>query len=206
MITSIMSEVFKGGIWNIGSLSLGLVILVLITTQFHSLFVIRKLNQKKSAQSFETAVRNESVEDYKNPTPLERLALIGSRSSRLSKNQVTEQMLAVMYDDRALVEKKNNLLFVLGLFVSIFGVGGCMQGIYISYMASGAGESPKLLTAGVSFAMSATVCSLMVSVPTLIIYSIFRNRIDLLYTDLGEASIKIFSWADPSQRKNRKFQ
>lgn len=96
---------------------------------------------------------------------------------------------------RAVTRDLDRFLTTLGTIASIsplLGLFGTVVGmIEIFGSQSAVGNSPSVLAHGISVALYNTAFGLIVAIPSMIFYRHFRNRVDILTTEMEQQAIKL---------------
>lgn len=98
------------------------------------------------------------------------------------------------------IEKRTSYLSLLANIATLLGLLGTIFGLIDSFAAvtnADASQKAALLASGIAVAMNTTAFGLIVSIPTLIFYSMLNERITAITDEINENAARIF------QRLNR---
>ncbi|RIK73554.1 hypothetical protein DCC62_17160, partial [candidate division KSB1 bacterium] len=98
------------------------------------------------------------------------------------------------------IEKRTSYLSLLANIATLLGLLGTIFGLIDSFSAvtnADASQKAALLASGIAVAMNTTAFGLIVSIPTLIFYSMLNERITAITDEINENAARIF------QRLNR---
>lgn len=143
---------------------------------------------------------------------LTSIAASGIRQARrfpgLVKSVMEEEFLKVIPS----MDRRLNLIFVLGNLSTMIGLMGTIWGLIIAFSAVGkpgvaAVEKSSLLAAGVSTAMNTTLVGLIISIPCILTFFIFRNWVDRKTVELDRYALHLLRVLSPGVTavKNYRF-
>jgi len=124
----------------------------------------------------------------------------------------SELILAAMEEETLhmipILEKRINLLLMLGNVATLLGLMGTIYGLIVSFDAVArpgveAFEKSSLLAAGISTAMNTTLFGLMIAVPCVMMFSILQGRIELAIAEIDRYAVsllKVLLPADPVRK------
>jgi len=132
------------------------------------------------------------VEKVETGSPLGRILAAGLRNERNSREAMKESIEEV---GRAVLVDLERSLATLGTIASIsplLGLFGTVVGMIMLFGSQNpAGASPAELAQGISIALYNTAFGLVVAVPSMIFYRLFRSRIDRLVAEMEQQAIKL---------------
>ena len=132
------------------------------------------------------------VEKVETGSPLGRILAAGLRNERNSREAMRESIEEV---GRAVLVDLERSLATLGTIASIsplLGLFGTVVGMIMLFGSQNpAGASPAELAQGISIALYNTAFGLVVAVPSMIFYRLFRSRIDRLVAEMEQQAIKL---------------
>ncbi|MBD3346955.1 MAG: hypothetical protein GF401_18025 [Chitinivibrionales bacterium] len=110
-----------------------------------------------------------------------------------------------------LLEKRVDLLMMLGNVSTLLGLMGTIYGLILSFAAVArpevsAVEKSSLLAAGISAAMNTTLMGLFISVPCILVYSLLRSKIDLATKEIDRFAVSILKALVPSQKVQKSYK
>ncbi len=125
-------------------------------------------------------------------SPLGSIFAVGLKNIKSSPEVMKE---SIEEAGRAVTRDLDRFLTTLGTIASIsplLGLFGTVVGmIEIFGSQSAVGNSPTVLAHGISIALYNTAFGLIVAVPSMIFYRHFRNRVDILTTEMEQQAIKL---------------
>ncbi len=94
------------------------------------------------------------------------------------------------------LEKRVDLILMFGNVSTLLGLMGTIYGLILSFAAVAqpgveAVEKSSMLASGISAAMNTTLLGLVISVPCVMIYSVFRSRIDQVIQEIDRYSLSV---------------
>ena len=144
-----------------------------------------------------TGIRNQGVspqliEKVEMGSSLGRILAAGLRNERNSREAMKE---SIEEAGRAVLVDLERSLSTLGTIASIsplLGLFGTVVGMIMLFGSQNpAGASPAELAQGISVALYNTAFGLVVAVPSMIFYRLFRSRIDRLVAEMEQQAIKL---------------
>jgi biopolymer transport protein ExbB len=132
------------------------------------------------------------IEKVETGSPLGRILAAGLRNERNSREAMKE---SIEEAGRAVLVDLERSLSTLGTIASIsplLGLFGTVVGMIMLFGSQNpAGASPAELAQGISVALYNTAFGLVVAVPSMIFYRLFRSRIDRLVAEMEQQAIKL---------------
>ncbi len=132
------------------------------------------------------------VQKLESGSPLGRILSAGLRNERNSREAMKE---SIEEAGRAVLVDLERSLSTLGTVASIsplLGLFGTVVGMIMLFGSQNpAGASPAELAQGISVALYNTAFGLVVAVPSMIFYRLFRSRIDRLVAEMEQQAIKL---------------
>ena len=140
----------------------------------------------------EQGISPQLVEQLDAGSPLGRIFSAGLRNERNSREAMKE---AIEEAGRAVLLDLERSLSTLGTIASIsplLGLFGTVVGMILLFGSqSPGGGSPEALAQGISVALYNTAFGLVVAVPSMIFYRLFRARIDRMIVEMEQQAIKL---------------
>jgi biopolymer transport protein ExbB len=132
------------------------------------------------------------VEQLESGSPLGRIFAAGLRNERNSREAMKE---AIEEAGRAVLVDLEHSMSTLGTIASIsplLGLFGTVVGMIVLFGSQApGGGSPEELAHGISIALYNTAFGLVVAVPSMIFYRLFRSRIDRMIVEMEQQAIKL---------------
>ena len=132
------------------------------------------------------------IEKMETGSSLGRILAAGLRNERNSREAMKE---SIEEAGRAVLVDLERSLSTLGTIASIsplLGLFGTVVGMIMLFGSQNpAGASPAELAQGISIALYNTAFGLVVAVPSMIFYRLFRSRIDRLVAEMEQQAIKL---------------
>ncbi len=109
------------------------------------------------------------------------------------------------------LEKRVDLILMFGNVSTLLGLMGTIYGLILSFAAVARPdvdpiEKSSLLAAGISTAMNTTLFGLMISVPCVLAYSIFRSKIDIAVRDIDRYAAGLLRFLLPGQAIRKDYR
>ncbi len=123
-------------------------------------------------------------------TPLGRVLAAGLRNERHTREVMKE---AIEESGRAVMVELEGRVGLLGTLASVsplLGLLGTVVGMILLFQGGGS-NSPETLAQGIAMALYNTAFGLVVAIPALIFYRLFRGRLERLGSDMEQQAIKL---------------
>ncbi|MBD3421187.1 MAG: MotA/TolQ/ExbB proton channel family protein [Chitinivibrionales bacterium] len=122
------------------------------------------------------------------------------------RNSIDEAMLKVIPD----LEKRTNYLATIGNVATLLGLMGTIYGLILSFAAVGkpgidAAEKSTLLASGIAAAMNTTFTGLLVAIPSIILYALFRAKTQKIIDEIDEYSLRLVNTLVERSYKTHKY-
>jgi biopolymer transport protein ExbB len=109
------------------------------------------------------------------------------------------------------LEKHLHYLATLGNISTMVGLMGTIYGLILSFAAVGAPDiepamKSSMLADGISAAMNTTLLGLIISVPTILAYTYFRNKVDGIIADIDQHVLSLIRLLDPEGQIARTYK
>ena len=110
----------------------------------------------------------------------------GIESAKLGADQIRNAIDEATLKVIPKLEKRTNYLATIGNVATLIGLMGTIYGLILSFAAVGrpgidAAEKSTLLAGGISAAMYTTLSGLMVAVPAIVIFSLFKSKTQKIF-------------------------
>ena len=122
------------------------------------------------------------------------------------RNSIDESVLKVVPE----LEKRTGYLATIGNVATLIGLMGTIYGLILSFASVGKPgidpmEKSTLLASGIAAAMNTTFMGLMVAIPSIILYSIFKSKTDQMIDEIDEYSLKFANTLVEKSHKATKY-
>jgi len=122
------------------------------------------------------------------------------------RNAVDEESLKVIPQ----LEQRTGYLATIGNVATLLGLMGTIYGLILSFAAVGrpgidAAEKSTLLASGIAAAMNTTFSGLMVAIPAIVLYTLFRSKTQRIIDDIDEHSLRIVNVLVEKSYRTHKF-
>jgi biopolymer transport protein ExbB len=154
----------------------------LLPAQFVELFE-QKLQAKDYQGAYDTARADDSF--------VARVLAAGLGRLNRGYEEAIEGMQEVGEEETMTMEHKIGYLALIGSVAPMLGLLGTVQGMIDSFSVIAGSETspkPKDLAAGISTAMVTTLAGLIIAIPAMIAFSLFKNRMARLVLEVGVVS------------------
>ncbi len=122
------------------------------------------------------------------------------------RNSVDEATLRVIPQ----LEKRTNYLATIGNVATLLGLMGTIYGLILSFAAVGrpgidAAEKSTLLASGIAAAMNTTFSGLLVAIPAIVLFALFRAKTQKIIDEVDEYSLRLVNALVEKTHQTRKF-
>jgi biopolymer transport protein ExbB/TolQ len=122
------------------------------------------------------------------------------------KNSIDEATLKVIPK----LEKRTNYLATIGNVATLLGLMGTIYGLILSFAAVGkpgidAAEKSTLLASGISAAMNTTFTGLMVAIPSIVLFALFRPKTQRIIDEIDEHALRFTNAMVEKAYKTQKY-
>lgn len=134
----------------------------------------------------------------------------GIESAKLGADQIRNAIDEATLKVIPRLEKRTNFLATIGNVATLIGLMGTIYGLILSFAAVGrpgidAAEKSTLLAGGISAAMYTTLSGLMVAVPAIVIFSLFKSKTQKIIDEIDEYSLRLVNVLVEKSYKVQKF-
>lgn len=110
-----------------------------------------------------------------------------------------------------LLEKRLNLIVTFGNLSTLIGLMGTIYGLILAFAAVAQPdvspvEKSSMLAIGISAAMNTTLMGLLIAVPCVFTYSVFRSKIDDVIAEIDRYAIALLKVLNPGKMINKSFR
>jgi biopolymer transport protein ExbB/TolQ len=204
MFASMAAAFEHGGFWMWPILGLELATITIVIERTYALFLVRRLNQKNVADSYEEVIRRGDIEGAIEKArtedgPVSRALVAGAKAAKAlgGKDEIQGKMDEVLITENGLLDRRVGFLSMFGNVATLTGLLGTITGMIKSFAAvayANPAEKAALLAQGISEAMNCTAFGLIVAIPALLAFSILQNRSNRLAEDLNQSALRVFNW------------
>lgn len=129
--------------------------------------------------------------------------------------QPTETILSAMEEESLhlipVLEKRINYILMFGNISTLLGLMGTIFGLILSFAAVARPdvdpvEKSSLLAAGISTAMNTTLLGLMISVPCVLIFSLFKSKVDNTVQDIDRYAASLLKVLLPAESVRKEYR
>jgi biopolymer transport protein ExbB/TolQ/biopolymer transport protein ExbD len=125
----------------------------------------------------------------------------------LMQSAMEQESLSIIPD----LEKRLNLIVACGNIATLLGLMGTIYGLILAFAAVAQPdvspvEKSSLLAVGISAAMNTTLLGLVIAVPCVLIYSIFRTRIDETIAEIDRFAVVMLKTAMPEDSVQKSYK
>ncbi len=134
----------------------------------------------------------------------------GLESARLGAEQIRNSIDEATLKTIPRLEKRTNYLATIGNVATLIGLMGTIYGLILSFAAVGrpgidAAEKSTLLAGGIAAAMNTTLTGLMVAIPAIVIFSVFKSKTQKIIDEVDEYSLRLVNALVEKSYKVQKF-
>ncbi len=109
------------------------------------------------------------------------------------------------------LEKRLNLIVACGNIATLLGLMGTIYGLILAFAAVAQPdvspvEKSSLLAVGISAAMNTTLLGLVIAVPCVLIYSMFKTRIDATIAEIDRYAVVMLKAAMPNDTVQKSYK
>ena len=109
------------------------------------------------------------------------------------------------------LEKRINYILMFGNISTLLGLMGTIFGLILSFAAVARPdvdpvEKSSLLAAGISTAMNTTLLGLMISVPCVLIFSLFKSKVDNTVQDIDRYAASLLKVLLPTESVRKEYR
>ena len=126
------------------------------------------------------------------------------------------EMVATAMEEESLhvlpqLEKRLNLIVTFGNLATLLGLMGTIYGLILAFAAVAQPdvspvEKSSMLAVGISAAMNTTLLGLVIAVPCVLIYSIFRSRIDETVAEIDRYAVAMMKVLVPESGVRKSYR
>lgn len=142
------------------------------------------------------------------PSYLSYVVLAGLQEVRVGYDVVEKAMEDASQEQAARLFRKVEYLALIGNIAPMLGLLGTVYGLVLAFkkVAETPGAGPAELADGIYLALITTVMGLVVSIPALSAYAIFRNRVEQLASEVNLLAEQIFNNYKRSRHARRRSE
>lgn len=134
----------------------------------------------------------------------------GLDSAKMGADQIRNSIDEVTLKVIPQLEKRTNYLATIGNIATLIGLMGTIYGLILSFAAVGrpgidAAEKSTLLASGISAAMFTTLAGLVVAIPAIVQFSLFKAKTQTIIDEIDEYSLRLVNALVEKSYKVQKF-
>jgi len=92
------------------------------------------------------------------------------------------------------LEKRMNLLTMIGMVSPLLGMTGTVTGMIASFETMSSGLDAGAVSAGISEALVTTAAGLIIAIPAVVAYSIFAKKVDRFILEIEESATELIDF------------
>lgn len=146
------------------------------------------LNEKRFQEAFELAKNDESF--------LGQMLAAGMANLQAGYDKAVESMAETAEDEGMKIEHRLSYISLIASISPMVGLLGTVDGMVSSFQVIAiSGTTPKAseLAEGISMALITTLVGLVLAIPAIMAFNLFKNRISRLTMEAGHAANKLMS-------------
>lgn len=131
------------------------------------------------------------------------------------KGQPTEVIMSAMEEESLhlipILEKRINYILMLGNVSTLLGLMGTIFGLILSFAAVARPDvdpvvKSSLLASGISTAMNTTLLGLMISVPCVLVFSIFKSKVENTVQEIDRYAASLLKVLLPTEAVRKEYR
>ncbi|MDX1946312.1 MAG: MotA/TolQ/ExbB proton channel family protein [Pirellulaceae bacterium] len=146
------------------------------------------LNEKKFQEAFDLVKGDDSM--------LSQMLAAGMQNLQQGYDKAVEAMGQVGEVENLKLEQRLSYISLIGSIAPMVGLLGTVDGMVASFMviaASTATPKPSELAEGISMALITTLVGLVLAIPAIIAFALFKNRLTWLTMDVGTTASNLMA-------------
>lgn len=191
--SAVIHHHFAGGLAGMlmfGITLTGLISLLIVVERVSTLYLKTQFNKESILSEIRNAIYSGRL-NVGGATIIHQIIGAGFQAFERSKNDTEIQIAIDSAASKYLptLEKRTGYLTTLANISTLLGLLGTIAGLIVSFAgasASEVSERARLLSQGISEAMTATAYGLLVAIPTLMAYAFLQGRTQNLVDDVNE--------------------
>lgn len=164
-----------------------------------------QLDAGKVEQAMETCRRHRGPVAAVLLAGLNKFRLLRRRGRSVAEIELTVSKTMEDYAPRVLgtLEKRMNLLILVGSISPILGMTGTVTGMIKSFnvMAAAGGLQATMVAGGISEALITTAAGLIIALPAIIAYNLFHKRVDAFAEEIEETITGLIDYISLTDEK-----
>ncbi len=196
---------------------LALAALVLIVERWIDIGKRTNVNAARLIDHISTLIREKRVDEaYRicassGKRALPRIIGAGLRKAKEPTDVILNAMEEESLHMIPILEKRVNFILVFGNISTLLGLMGTIFGLILSFAAVARPEidpveKSSMLASGISTAMNTTLLGLIISVPCVMVFSIFRSKIDRAVQEIDRYAASILKVLLPTQSVRKEYR
>lgn len=134
----------------------------------------------------------------------------------IKRAQAVPEMIRSAMEEESLhiipqLEKRLNIIATCGNIATLIGLMGTIYGLILAFAAVAQPdvspvEKSSMLAVGISAAMNTTLLGLIIAVPCVLVYSIFRSKVDSVIAEVDRYSVALIKGINSGSNSSEKLQ
>lgn len=134
----------------------------------------------------------------------------------IKRAQAVPEMIRSAMEEESLhiipqLEKRLNIIATCGNIATLIGLMGTIYGLILAFAAVAQPdvspvEKSSMLAVGISAAMNTTLLGLIIAVPCVLVYSIFRSKVDSVIAEVDRYSVALIKALTPAQTVQKSYR
>jgi biopolymer transport protein ExbB len=212
MLEGLKAAFDEGGWPMYVNLTMSAIVLAIIIERFNVLFIrTRKFNKEQfvtqtsgliTKGEFNRAVTLCDAQI----TPLTKIVKAGLLVAPKSDEETQSAMDEASLKELPKLERRTGYLAMLGNVATLIGLFGTILGLIHAFAAVASAdpaEKASLLAKGISEAMNNTAFGLGIAIPSLIFYSVFQGRTQVMTDEINESAVVILNLVTNNRKAPR---
>ena len=197
--------------------AIAIVVLIIIIERWIGISARTNVEAPVFAEKILNLIRDQKIEDAISlcvaggKRALPRILGAGMRRAQSVPEMIRTAMEEESLHMIPILEKRLSLIVTCGNIATLIGLMGTIYGLILAFAAVAQPdvspvEKSSLLAVGISAAMNTTLLGLIIAVPCVLVYSIFRARIDDAVSEIDRYAIAILKVLTPGDVVQKSYK
>ena len=197
--------------------AIAIVVLIIIIERWIRISARTNVEAPVFAEKILNLIRDQKIEDAISlcvaggKRALPRILGAGMRRAQSVPEMIRTAMEEESLHMIPILEKRLSLIVTCGNIATLIGLMGTIYGLILAFAAVAQPdvspvEKSSLLAVGISAAMNTTLLGLIIAVPCVLVYSIFRARIDDAVSEIDRYAIAIMKVLTPGDIVQKSYK